>query len=272
MSALERTCLVTGGAGEGIGSGITRALAADGWRVVIADKDEDSAVALVEELSREGYAVTQVRTDVADPASLDAAVEYAAASGGSLTGLVNSAGVGAIGRAADVDEDVFDRIFSVDLRSAWRLLKLVLPHMQAADGGSIVNIGSVHAYASHPGWAVYAAAKAALEALSRGIAADYGRDGIRCNIVHPGLVDSRQNRQGFAAFGDPEEYMTEFLQRSQMLPIAIQPIDVGRAVAFLLGDNSRAITGVSLTVDAGSAGLLFDNHPNILRYIDGLAE
>jgi NAD(P)-dependent dehydrogenase (short-subunit alcohol dehydrogenase family) len=264
VSGDDPVCIVTGGAGAGIGSGISRVLAADGWQVVIADLDRDAGEALAAELPSASFSALDVR----DLGAMEDVVARVAADRGPPLGLVNSAGVGAIGRACEIGEDVFDRILDVDLRGAWRMMRLAIPHMIAAGGGSIVNIGSVHAGATHPGWAVYGAAKAALEALTRGVAADYGAQGVRCNIVHPGLVDSAQNRSGFAAFGDPEEFMHDFIDRAQLLPHLLEPHDIGDAVSFLLGPRARGISGTSLVVDAGNRALLFDKDPRILAMLD----
>ena len=260
---------MTGGAGDGVGSGISRAVARDGWFLVIADLDANRGEALAAELTAAGAHAIFERIDVGDLESIFAVVERVQDRHGAIRGLVNSAGVGAIARVADVSEAEFEKIFNIDLRGAWRLVRAVVPGMIAAGGGSIVNIGSGHGAATHPGWGVYAAAKAGLEGLTRGVAADYGPQGIRCNIVHPGMVDSPQNRAAFARFGDPEEVMRNYLERKQMMPVAVQPGDVGSAVAFLLSGAARAITGTALAVDAGSLGMLFDRDPQILAMLDG---
>ncbi len=120
--------------------------------------------------------------------------------------------------------------------------------MVEAGGGAIVNIGSVHAAGAAETFTLYAATKAALASLTRGIARDYGLQNIRCNIVHPGAVESRGN----------EHLLADFVATKQMLPTTIEAIDIGNAVAFLISPEARSITGTELFVDAGTTAMLFE--------------
>ena len=146
-----------------------------------------------------------------------------------------------------------------DLRGGWLCAKAAIPIMAKGGGGSIVNIGSVQGIGPHLGFAIYAAAKAGLVGLTRGIAADYGTAGIRCNIVQPGLVDSEQSRRILGSMGhDAEAWMEDYLTSRQMIPRAITADDVGEMVAFLVGPRSASITGGEFVVDAGSSTMAFD--------------
>jgi NAD(P)-dependent dehydrogenase (short-subunit alcohol dehydrogenase family) len=238
-------CIVTGGGGERIGSGICRALAAKGWTVVVADLDLASAKAVVDEV---GSGAVPMALDVTDESSVRQVVAATVAEFGRIDALVNSAGVGLRKLGAEATPEEFDQLHAINYRGPWTCIREVVPIMLENGGGSIVNIGSVHAAGAAETFTLYAATKAALASLTRGIARDYGLRGIRCNIVHPGAVEARGR----------EHLLADFVASKQMLPTTIEAIDIGNAVAFLLSAEARSITGVELFVDAGTTAMLFD--------------
>lgn len=245
----DSVCIVTGGGGPRIGNGICRALVAKGWQVVVADHDLKAAEGVAEELRVAGGVAVPMELDVTDPASVRAVVAATVAEFGRLDALVNSAGVGLRKKGAEATPEEFDGLHAINYRGPWTCIREVVPVMLERGGGSIVNIGSVHAAGAAETFTLYAATKAALAALTRGTARDYGRQGIRCNIVHPGAVEARGN----------ERLLDDFVATRQMLPAAVEAIDIGNAVAFLVSDEARAITGVELFVDAGTTAMLFSN-------------
>jgi NAD(P)-dependent dehydrogenase (short-subunit alcohol dehydrogenase family) len=254
--------VVTGGGGPGIGSAISRALAADGFTVWVADADQAAAEQAAEAIGRAGAGGQAVprQLDVADEDAVEALFAEVAASHGSLHALVNSAGIGLQADVAEVKTADYDRVMGVNLRGAWLCTRAALRLMH--QGGAIVNIGSVHATGAERGHAVYAATKTGLVALTRATARDYGVAGVRCNIVHPGAVDSPQTRKLSAERGeDPEAMLGQFTRVRQMLPRPVSADDVGSAVAFLVSDRAAAITGVELPVDGGLTAMLWDNAP-----------
>lgn len=231
-----------------------RALADGPRRVFVVDRDGDAARRVAADIGSDRAAAVEL--DLADAD----AVATAFADIGRVDVLVNSAAIGLVTPSADADRTQVDDVLAVNLRAVWATCKAVLPGMVERGRGSIVNIGSNHAVATVPGYSVYAATKSALEGLSRGIAADYGRHGVRCNVVHPGLVDSPENRKVVAdGFGDADAWLDGWVTRRQMLPYAIEPEDVARVVAFLASDAARAVTAATLVVDAGTSALLIDN-------------
>ncbi len=250
--------VVTGGAGQGIGSGISRALAAVGWTVAIADRDISAARDVARDMRSDGMDAHAVEIDVSDEESVARAFSRAIPELGSLRGLVNNAGVGLVKKLAEVSVPEWDLLHAVDLRGAFLCSRAAIPDIIRNGGGGIVNIGSVQALGPHYGYSTYAAAKAGLIGLSRGIAADHGRDGIRCSIIHPGLVDSPQNREIFAAWGDPEEWIADYIGSRQMIPRLIRPDEVGAVAAFLLSDAGQSITATEIVIDGGSSRMAFD--------------
>ena len=245
---MSSVCIVTGGGGVRIGSGICRALAAKGWTVVVADRDFATADAVADELRAAGASAVPMALDVTDAESVREVVAATLAEFGRLDALVNSAGVGLRKPGGEATREEFDRLHAINCRGPWMCIREVLPIMLEAGGGSIVNIGSVHAAGAAETFTLYAATKAALAALTRGIARDYGLRNIRCNIVHPGAVEARGN----------EHLLDDFVATKQMLPTAVEAIDIGNAVAFLISAEARSITGAELFVDGGATAMLFE--------------
>ncbi len=249
--------IVTGGAGEGIGHGLTQALVAQGWRVVITDRKPERAERFIAGLPPEAE-VELVVADVLEAGAPERAVAAAVARFGRVDGVVNNVGVGLAKPAGEVEIEEFMALFNVDFLASFRLVKAALPELRKSRG-AIVNIGSVHAKLAAQNYALYAASKAALEAFTRGLAVDYGRDGVRANTVHPGLVDSPQNAALLSTLTDDvEAWVREFAARRQCLPELATAREVGELVAFLLGQKARSITGQAIYIDGGTTTLLWN--------------
>ena len=243
---------MTGGAGGGIGHGISTVLARAGWNVLIVDVDRDAADNLQQAMAGQGLSVRTLTVDLTDAEAPDRVVEAAASWTGSLNGLVNNAGRPLCKTASDINDDEFDALVALNLRAVFRLSRQAMPQLQKT-GGSIVNIASVHARATLATFAAYAASKAAVEGLTRGLAVDFGPHGVRINCVLPGLVDGPQSRRILAELvDDVEGYLNHWTKTSQLLPYLTTPQDVGKLVAFLLSDDARTITGQSVAIDAGT--------------------
>jgi len=248
--------IVTGGAGGGIGQGISRALAAHGWSLLIIDRDESRLAALANDLESHGAKAEVLATDITAPAAAETAVSLALETYGRLDGLVNSAGVGLCKPIAEISDAEFDRLFDTDLRAAFRFTRAALPALMQSKG-AIVAIGSIHAARSMFGYGAYAAAKAGLEALMRGVAIDYGAFGVRANTVHPGMVMSPQTEALVATFApDPQAWFADYTYSKQLLPEVVAAELVGETVAWLLSRRAAAITGQAISVDAGTTAML----------------
>jgi NAD(P)-dependent dehydrogenase (short-subunit alcohol dehydrogenase family) len=253
MPSLEgKVAIVTGGAGSGIGHGISEVLARQGAHVAIFEIDIDSAEEVRSRIKSGGGSATVVRADVSRPDNIRRAVDMVVGEHEHLDILVNNAGIGLIRPVAEASEEEFDQLASIDLRGMWLCCKYAIPYMRRQKQGSIVNIASVHSRATQPQFGLYAAMKAGVAGLSRGIAVQYGPDGVRANTVSPGLVDGKQTRQIVAQLSsDVQGYLDNFVRSDQALPQLIQPEDVGNLVAFLASDDARMITGAEIPVDAG---------------------
>jgi meso-butanediol dehydrogenase / (S,S)-butanediol dehydrogenase / diacetyl reductase len=238
-----RVALVTGG-GSGIGEATCRRLAAEGARVVVVDIDGAAAHRVAEAIGRSAF-----RADVADPVQSEAMIRHAVASYGRLDVLDNNAtGGGTLGRVADLDLEAWNRAIAVNLTAPFLAIKLVLPIMLAQGRGVIVNISTAAAVQAEEGLAAYASAKAGLLALTRNVAAEYGRRGIRCNAICPGAVETPPTR----AFLHAVEGIRAKMERANTLRRLAQPDELAAAVAFLASDDAWFVNGSVYMVDGGA--------------------
>jgi NAD(P)-dependent dehydrogenase (short-subunit alcohol dehydrogenase family) len=257
MTSNRPLAVVTGGAGPGVGSGIARVLARDGWDLLVVDRDKKQCSALQEKLCSQ-TSVECLSLELADDETPNKVAAAAQKSHGRLDGLVNSAAIGCVGRTNALTDEQFDHAFSVNLRAAFRLTRCLFELLEIA-GGAIVNVSSVHGRQPMPGFSVYAATKGAMEAITRGWAVDFGPQGIRVNCVAPGMVDCPQTRAVTANHAaDVELYLREWTNTRQLLPNLVSNLDVGELVGFLLGRRSQGITGQTVVIDAGTTLLLTD--------------
>jgi NAD(P)-dependent dehydrogenase (short-subunit alcohol dehydrogenase family) len=252
-----KVAVVTGGGGSGIGHGISEVLAREGTHVVIVEIDIAAAEAVRHLIESSGGKATVMRGDISRSEEVRSVIDDVVREHKHLDILVNSAGVGLIRPLAEATEEEFDRVAAIDLRGMWLCCKYAIPHMQRQKSGSIINIASVHSRSTVPQFGIYAAMKAGVVGLTRGISVQYGRDGIRANAVSPGLVDGKQTRDIVARFAtDVEAWVRDYMCHHQALPQLIQPEDIGHLVAFLAGDAARMITGAEIPVDAGTWAML----------------
>lgn len=241
MRLKDKTILITA-AGQGMGRAAAIACAAEGARVIATDRDP----ALLEGLTVETHAL-----DVTDPAAL---IEMAARVG-PLDGLFNCAGFVHHGTILDVTDA--DWAFSMDLNvtAMMRLTRACLPGMiaRAAETGSasVLNMASMaSSIKGFPNRLVYGASKAAVIGLTKAIAADFVRQGIRCNALCPGTVDTPSLRGRIAAAPDPAQAERDFIARQPMGRLATVD-DMTPMIVYLLSDESRFVTGQAMLVDGG---------------------
>jgi NAD(P)-dependent dehydrogenase (short-subunit alcohol dehydrogenase family) len=188
--------------------------------------------------------------DVRDEASIARLAAWCTAEVGVPTVLVNSAGVNLTFDSTTMTSDEWDDAFAVDLKSAWLMAKHVVPAMREAGRGAIVNVASIHSFATLPGFFPYGAAKAGLVGLTRNMALDYGPWGVRVNAVCPGFTRTRLVQESIDRNPDPAAAEAEMVRGVALGRIA-EPSEIAATIAFLASDDASYVTGASLLVDGG---------------------
>lgn len=244
-----KAIVVTGGA-LGIGRAVCEILSERGAAVSIIDWDEMAGSALAEELAGTGSGAIFTKTNVADADAVSQAIEKTAEELGSINGLIVSAGIQRYGTATTTGIDQWNEVLGVNLQGAWNAAKAVLPHMLRAGGGSIVNVSSVQALASQQNVLAYTVSKHGLIGLTRSIAMDFAKDGVRANAVCPGTVDTPMLQWAASLDPDPQSVYDACNAMHPLGRIA-QPREVAEVAVFLAHENSSFVTGAVWTVDGG---------------------
>lgn len=233
--------LVTGGA-SGIGAAVADRLAAGGARVAVLD------------LNPGGTGHFGVECNVADDASVRAAIASVTKEFGRLDIVVNNAGIGAMGDVAANDDAEWARVLDINVVGVARVTRAALPHLRQSPAAAIVNTCSIAATAGLPQRALYSASKGAVLSLTLAMAADHIREGIRVNCVNPGTVDTPWVSRLLDASQDPEAERSA-LNARQPHGRLVAAEEVAEAVAYLASPRSGSTSGTSLAVDGGMQGL-----------------
>lgn len=233
--------LVTGGA-SGIGAAIADRLAAGGARVAVLD------------LNPSGTPHFGVECNVADDASVRAAVGAVAGKFGRLDVVVNNAGIGAQGDISANDDDEWHRVLDINVVGIARVSRAALPYLRESPAAAIVNTCSIAATAGLPQRALYSASKGAVLSLTLAMAADHVREGIRVNCVNPGTVDTPWVGRLLESSADPAAERAA-LNARQPHGRLVEAAEVARAVAYLASPLSGSTSGTSLAIDGGMQGL-----------------
>lgn len=245
------------GAAKGIGAAVVEVLAQSGAHVHCLDIDEGALREKVASWSSQGLAVEAHPTDLQSSASVDATFRAIASSSPTLDILANVAGVVRYGKLDEMSEEDWDFMLDTNLKGAYLTIRRAIPLMRAAGRGSIVNVGSVQALASQATVAAYSASKGGLMSLTRTVALDYAGEGIRCNCVLPGSVETPMLRQGAELFfpDDPSAALQSW-GAAHPLGFLTQPVDIANVIAFLCSDYARVVTGAAVVTDAGLSSRL----------------
>ncbi|MGN6326581.1 SDR family NAD(P)-dependent oxidoreductase [Pseudolysinimonas sp.] len=233
------TAVVTGGA-SGIGAAIAARLIEGGARVAVLDRDIAHAAA----------DVLAIAADITDDASVRAAIDRVVEELGGIDVLVNNAGIGAQGTVADNPDDEWTRVLDVNVIGIARVTRAALPALRASGRAAVVNTCSIAATAGLPQRVLYSASKGAVLAMTRAMAADHLREGIRVNCVNPGTADTPWVGRLLDAAADPA---AERAARAARQPHGrlVSAEEVAEAVAYLADPRNSSTTGTSIAVDGG---------------------
>ncbi len=238
------------GATKGIGEGAALLFAREGAAVALIGLDDNNGCRVVRAIKRKGGKAIFIPCDVSREEEVRASIQQTVSAFGGIQIQVNNAGIVDIRMLHDCTADQWDRVMDVNVKSMFFAFKHAFPHLRKNRRAYVVNIGSISSFVGQSGTPVYTASKGAVLQLSRSIALDYARYGIRCNCVCPGITDTPMLRKHLNAASDPEAQLARRLNRVP-LNVALTPADVAKSILYFSCEDSAGITGTSLIVDAG---------------------
>jgi meso-butanediol dehydrogenase / (S,S)-butanediol dehydrogenase / diacetyl reductase len=251
VGRFEGKTVVVTGAAHGIGRASALRFASEGASVAVIDiRDEDSQ-RVARECTVAGGQGRAYRADVADAGEVESVVSMIVADFGGIDILHSNAGRLRAGTVLETDLEEWNRTLSVNVTSMYLMTRAVVPRMQARGGGAIITTGSISGLFGEPALSAYTASKAAVVNLTRSLAIDFAKSGIRVNCVCPGWVDTGFNDPQFNHDAMTEKDIAELIERTVPLGRQGLPEEMAAAVAFLASNDASYITGQTLTVDGG---------------------
>jgi 2-keto-3-deoxy-L-fuconate dehydrogenase len=253
FSLKDKVALVTG-AGSGIGAAISKLFASVGAHVYVTDRAEGSGREIVHQIADEGGRAEFAQLDIAELSQCAAVANRVLADHGRLDVLVNNAGIGNVGTMVTTEVDDLDGIYSVNVRGTFLITKAFLPAMLERRSGSIVNIASIAGLVAVKDRLAYTVTKHAVVGLTRAMALDHARDGIRVNAICPGRVATPWVEARLKEYPDPQKAYEEMCSTQPMGRMG-KPEEIAAAALYLASDEAAFVTGAMLTPDGGwSAG------------------
>ncbi|MFG3613865.1 SDR family NAD(P)-dependent oxidoreductase [Rummeliibacillus stabekisii] len=247
MRLQGKVAIITGAA-NGMGAAEARLFAKEGAKVVATDLNEEKLNEVVADVKAAGGEITGIKQNVASEEEWKAVVAKTVELYGKVDVLVNNAGVAMSKNFATMEMDEWNWVMDINLNGCVLGMKYAIPEMQKAGGGSVINISSIGGIVGMAGSSPYTAAKGALRSLSKSAAVEYGKDKIRVNSVHPGIIVTPMTAPSM------EDAMPYYKMHTQ-LPYFGNPEDVAHGVVFLASDESRFMTGAELVIDGGWTAL-----------------
>ena len=250
MNRLEGQVAWITGAGSGMGEAIATRFADEGAAVAVVDVQVERGRAVAERIRSSGGRAMFIETDVASSDAVRASIESTAAEYGGLQIIVNCAGIVQIGPLHECPAEEYTRTMDVNVRAIYHSVVHGISHLRRNQRSYMVNIGSVGSFVTQALTPVYIASKYAVLGLTRSIAVDYAKIGLRCNCVCPGITDTPLLQTHMNSMPNPEAAMAQRLRRVPM-NVAMSPDDIARSVVYLSCEDSSGVTATSLVVDGG---------------------
>ena len=247
MRLKDKVAIITGAA-NGMGAAEAKLFAKEGAKVVATDLDEKNLAVLAEEIKTAGGEVLTVKQDVTSEAEWQALISKTIDTYGKLDILVNNAGIAINKHFSNMEMTEWNKVMDVNLNGCVLGMKYCIPEMQKNGSGSVVNISSIGGLVGMAGSSPYTAAKGALRALTKSAAVEYGKDKVRVNSVHPGIIKTPM-------VADTMEAAMPFYETYTELPYMGEPDDVAYGVLYLASDESKFMTGSELVIDGGWTAL-----------------
>jgi NAD(P)-dependent dehydrogenase (short-subunit alcohol dehydrogenase family) len=246
----ERVALITG-ASSGIGRATAEAFAAKGARVVVAARRQSELDSLVAEIESRGGEATAIKTDVSSAEDVERMVAHALNAFGRLDYAVNNAGIeGQLVGITNLAEEEWDRVLDINLKGTFLCMKYeAIAMLDGGHGKAIVNIGSINSFLGFPTGSAYVTSKHGLIGLTTSVSAELAPQGVRVNLICPGLIDTPMHHRAREILGD--EIYDEAVIPSVHLRRVGRPEEIARSAVFLCSDDAGYITGTTLTPDGG---------------------
>jgi NAD(P)-dependent dehydrogenase (short-subunit alcohol dehydrogenase family) len=240
------------GAGSGIGRACAELFALQGAKVILTGRRAQPLDSALTKINNSGGEAIALQCDVTSSAQISIALETGAKRFGSITTIVNNAGVVVPGNAEQTTDANWDMMIDINLKGTFLVSRAALQFLRQANGGSIINIGSIYGVVGSKQRVAYAASKGGVTMLTRAMALDHAHENIRVNCICPSLVETEIATQLFANAQNPEEARR---QRVSLIPMgrAGTPIEIAHLAAYLASDESAWVTGAALPIDGGQA-------------------
>lgn len=253
-SRLEGKSALVTGAGSGIGAAIAETFGAEGAQVFVADINKPAGEEIVSGIKEAGGTASFVALDVASDQQCTEVAAQILRDHEHLDILVNNAGIGHVGTLLQTEGDDLDRLYRVNVRGVFNLSKAFLPSMIEVGNGNIINLASIGGVVAVRDRLAYCTTKFAVVGLTKSIALDHARQGIRCNCICPGRVETPFVAARLKEYPDPEAAYQE-MASTQALGRMAKPVEIAHAALYLASDESSFVTGTDFLIDGGwSAG------------------
>ncbi|WP_455244716.1 SDR family NAD(P)-dependent oxidoreductase [Petrachloros mirabilis] len=247
MNRLEGKVAVVTGGNAGIGEAVAKRFAEEGAAVVLTGRRQQELDRVVSVIRHDKGKALGVTGSVTDEAHVQDVARKALDSFGRIDILVNNAGIGDFGkRLHETDDATWDNVLDVNLSGVFRMTRAIVPQMMKQGCGAIINVSSVASLVGIPGLPAYTASKGALDALTRAVAVDYAQDGIRCNVVNPGLVDTPMAAPLMADQDRLQPILTQYAIRR---PGSAD--EIANLILYLASDEATWVTGATFRIDGG---------------------